>query len=308
MGAKDAFKKFIPPIVLDAVRWARGRDERSELQQYLRNGRIPWSQGYGMYKRNLVMRLMGDSAVLEQFRHGRPLNDHYGVGVDERCIEYPWIVSHLSDGPAMLLDAGAALNHDYILAHQTFRNKHIHVMTLAPETAFIWRSGISYLFSDLRDIPIRDSYYDAVICISTLEHVGCNNVVYTKHASDDQYQPGDFAIAVKEMARVLKPGGSLYLTVPFGVYGHYRFFQQFDRHMLSQAICAFGQYRQANAVFYRYNPTGWRIAAVEECADCEYVQWFARACEQGRRPQPVPLEPDSAAAARAVACVQIVKG
>jgi len=35
---------------------------------------------------------------------------------------------------------------------------------------------------------------------------------------------------------VLKPGGSLFLTVPFGIYRHFGTFQQFDRKLLSRVV------------------------------------------------------------------------
>lgn len=53
------------------------------------------------------------------------------------------------------------------------------------------------IVGDLQAMPIDDSFYDAVICLAVLEHVP---------------RPWD---GVKEMFRVLKPGGLLFLYVPF---------------------------------------------------------------------------------------------
>ena len=38
--------------------------------------------------------------------------------------------------------------------------------------------GVSCLYEDLRALPYRASYFDAVACISTLEHVGMDNRLY----------------------------------------------------------------------------------------------------------------------------------
>ena len=38
--------------------------------------------------------------------------------------------------------------------------------------------GISYVYCDLRDLPLRDAFYDTVISLSTLEHVGMDDEHY----------------------------------------------------------------------------------------------------------------------------------
>ena len=305
MNLKQVAKCLLPPIVVDAIRWVKHGNGSRTLQQYLRGGRVPWSPGYGIYKRHLITRALADETLLERFRRGDPLPSVYGVGVDERCVEYPWLLAHLHDGPEVLLDAGSTLNHDFIVDHPVFRRKVIHILTLVPEANCFWRTGISYLFHDLRDIPVRDAYYDTVACLSTLEHVGCDNTLYTR-CSHDEHRPGDFVLAIQELRRVLKPGGTLLLTVPFGVYRYFGTFQQFDRKLLSRAIEAFGNASEVTEIFYRYTADGWNVAGAEDCAECEYVEWINQPRNQW--PNPLPVEPDLAAAARSVACVRLIKG
>ena len=252
------------------------------------------------------MQALADKTLLECFRRNEPLPLGYGVGVDERCIEYPWLLAHLHDEPEVLLDAGSALNYDFILNHPVFRSKVIHILTLAPEASCFWQRGISYLFHDLRDIPIRNAYYDTIACLSTLEHVGCDNTLYTYTDADREHLPEDFVLVIHELRRTLKTGGTLFLTVPFGVYRHFGTFQQFDRKLLSRAVEAFGKTSKVTETFYRYTAEGWQLADAADCAACEYVEWITRPHDQW--PNPLPVEPDLAAAARAVACVRLTKG
>ena len=251
------------------------------------------------------MRTLGDESLLARFRLGDPLPTGYGIGVDERCVEYPWLLAHLDQRSDVLLDAGSTLNHAFILNHRVLREKVIHVLTLAPERNCFWAKGISYLFHDLRDIPIRNDYYDVIACISTLEHIGCDNRQYTRIGAHSEQRVKDFALTMKELRRVLKAGGTLYLTVPFGVYSHFGTFQQFDRNLLSRAIKAFGKAREVTKIFYRYKAEGWNVADAMDCSECEYVEWINQPHYQW--PSPLPVEPDRAAAARAVGCVRLMK-
>jgi len=271
---------------------------------YSRNGKIPWSHGYDQAKERFIQGVLSDTSFLETFRMGGTLPEQFGVGFDERCVEYPWLFSRLSQQTEQLLDAGSALNHAFILKQEVIENKRLDILTLAPEPSCFWYRGVSYLYCDLRDIPIRDEYYDAIACISTLEHVGVDDVELTSDRSLHRTHPNGFGQAIRELRRVLKPRGTLFLTVPFGLYRHYGTFQQFDRELLSIAVEEFGQ---ADETFYMYNEKGWNISNAADCGNCEYVQWVASMWQASQSPQPVPVDRDMAAAARAVACVSLTK-
>lgn len=278
------------------------------VQLYYDNGCVPWSDGYDEVKERFLHKVLASDELMGRFAAAAVLPDGYGVGFDERCLEYPWLLTRFPGGPLRVLDAGSTLNHEFFLDRPLIAQKKLHVLTLAPEHNCFWKRGISYLFEDLRDIPARDAYYDVVACISTLEHVGCDNTFFTKDAvAHREARPGDFARALREMARVLRPGGTFFLTVPFGAYQFHGGFQQFDRALLDRALEAFGPAGEVVETFYRYTERGWNVAAAEDCAACVYVQWLADAMTTNTWPEFPPTEPDLAAAARAVACVQLTK-
>jgi SAM-dependent methyltransferase len=248
-----------------------------------------------------------DADLLARFASGERLPEGHGRGLDERIVELPWTLAHLPAGPQRLLDAGSSLNLTALLELPRLAEKRLHVVTLAHEEGSFWKAGVSYVFEDLRALPFKDAIYDVVVSVSTIEHVGCDNTFYTGTGIPPEARADDFVLAVREMSRVLRPGGLFLMTVPYGAYEFHGAFQQFDRERLSQAEHAFGSATETTECFFRYSPEGWQLAADEECADCRYVAWVADVMRTGRWPEVPRLEPDGAAAARAVACVRMVK-
>jgi SAM-dependent methyltransferase len=269
---------------------------------------VPHSRGYEAYKDEYIGRVLRDDRLLSLFKGGKRLPGGYGFGLDERCVEYPWLLAHIGAAPERVLDAGSALNHLLLLRNATLVHKKLHILTLAPEHYAFWQLGISYLYEDLRRLPMHDSLYDSVVCISTLEHVGLDSSFYTHREEHQESQPCSFVQAIKEMLRVLKPGGRLFLTVPYGRYKNIGVMQVFDDRLLQDAIDAFGP-STVSKRYYLYTGNGWQTARAEECAEAVYVEayfdYFKMPPEE--RPVSIPREPDNAAAARAVVCVLLTR-
>ena len=271
-------------------------EHRVALARYRWGGRRPWSRGYVEARADLIAAAAADPARLDAFRRNAPLPPGYGVGFDERVVEVPWVLARLAGLGPRTLDAGSSLNHDRLLEHPVLLERQIHILTLAPEPPVRPRANVSHVYGDLRTMPYRDGWFDAVVCVSTLDHVGLDNTrVYGAAPRFAESRPGDWKAAVAEFRRVLAPGGTLLLTVPFGRAENLGWMQVFDRDGLDAVCAAFGG-RIAESAFYRYDGGGWRPATAEECADARYRDHNAD-----------PAGPsDGAAAARAVVCLRLI--
>lgn len=303
MSLKESIEFWVPPSLIAAGKFAAGKTRQQKINHYLSSDRTPWSPGYEPYKQQVIQKVLQDQSLLKIFNQGKSLPNGYGLSLDERCVEYPWLFAKLPDAVQYVLDAGSVLNYEYLIDQPYFTNKRLHITTLAPEYKCFWKKGISYFFEDLRQLPIKDEFYDVIVCLSTLEHVGLDNTQYARGKHFSENRSNDYRLAVKELSRILKPGGSLFLSVPFGKYQNFGDFQQFDAALLTDAIAAFCTAQIIEKTYFKYSTDGWQVATEADCADCEYVhndEWLAQTPGQAK-------PSDGAAAARAVACVHLLR-
>jgi SAM-dependent methyltransferase len=303
---RDILRGLTPPLLWSVLRRVAGNyNEHSKLDAYLKSDRRPWRPGYVEYKAKYLAEVLRDEAMLKSFRVSDQLPDGYGFRLDARVVEIPWVLARLARGTGHLLDAGSSLNHEFVVRSPALADKKTTIVTLAPESECHWRLGISYVFGDLRDLGFRDGFFDAVACISTIEHVGMDNTMYL--GTKDITQRGDtreFLLAVQEMKRVLKPGGALYVTFPFGKYENHGWFQQFDSQLMDKLIEGFSPSR-FNETIFRYDPDGWRLSDRASCADCQFFD--VHTSKYFDPSSKIEYPPDYPAGERAVACLELLK-
>lgn len=259
--------------------------------RFVRAGMKPWTKGYVEYKEREIERVLGEkSFCAEKLPRG------YGFRLDERIVEYPWFFSRLRAGAGRLLDAGSVLNSEFLLEQAALQGKTIHICTLSPEQRCSWQKGISYLYEDLRRLPYCDDLFDWIACLSTIEHVGMDNSLYTGEHSKEEPRPTEYLGALLELKRVLKPGGTIYLSAPFGKAANHRWFQVFDQGMVEKMIETF-EPREDRRDYFLYHADGWRACKPEEAAEATVFDVHSA---KG-------YDVDFAAAARAVVCLELRK-
>lgn len=259
---------------------------------FVQTGMRPWSRGYGEYKATAIENVLNAGRFSSE-----KLEKGYGFRLDERIVEYAWFISRLPGEAGRLLDAGSVLNFDYILKQPTLNTKNIFISTLAPEPSCYWQMGVSYVYEDLRDSCFKDGYFDWIASLSTIEHIGLDNTMLYTAENTKRENAGESCLqAVKEYRRMLKTGGTLFLSFPFGRHENRGWFQIFDAAMLNQVIDTFSP-SSIKEFHYKYEPEGWRVSSREESKDATYFDIHTQRT----------YDNDFAAASRAIVCLELTK-
>jgi SAM-dependent methyltransferase len=251
----------------------------------------PWSAAYTEAHAAFVARALDDAALVEVVRAGEPLPDGYGRGFDERVVEFPWLAGRRLAGS--VLDAGSTLNHLHVLRRLRPRMDDLHIVTLAPEDRAFPNLGVSYLFADLRRLPLRDATYDRVLSLSTLEHVGLDLGHFGADGSSVAEDPQQAALAAAgELRRVLRPGGEALLTVPVGVAERFDWVRSLSLDELDALVDRFDPV-SVEVVYFRHDD-GWQPVDREGVSGARYRDHLS-----GEAPR------NGVVAAEAVACVAL---
>jgi len=149
----------------------------------------------------------------------------------QRAIEYSWLLRNLNaiDRESLVLDVGCSeslLSHELIargfrvvgidIRDYPFENKHL---------VFLKRNVI--------DTKLPNDLFDAIIIVSTIEHIGLE--AYGQSIHDTR---GDIE-ALKELKRILKPRGTIFVTTPYVGNSELRidsFERKYNRERLRELI------------------------------------------------------------------------
>ncbi len=169
----------------------------------------------------------------KKFNFGKLAYERYvkAVFINERIIELPFVIQGLASlkRGAAVLDVGCMES----LLPMQLAGLGYHVTGLDFRKYPFFFPGLDLVQADATKMPLVDRSFDAVTCVSMIEHVGLG------HYQDPCHHPDADADVVREFERVLKPGGLLLLSVPFGVLTTGVVQRTYDAARLKKALGAF---------------------------------------------------------------------
>jgi hypothetical protein len=208
----------------------------------------------------------------------------------ERAVEIPWVASAIASCFGLWLDVG------YVYAEPRYWEA---IPTMD------WRRLLRYGYGfDLTEPGHSDPLpmhvvgdvvdydfgalpcFDLITCISTLEHVGCDNTNYHINAVR-RNQP--FTLqrrALHQLLSALTRRGRLLVSLPYGVFQDHGWFLQYDADMVQTLIKMGAQAgRQLTTeLYYQLTDEGWRRVKPEGLETVKYRS------EEGRAAAVVLLE------------------
>lgn len=291
-------RSFMPNFVLKYIKKPLYDDIESDPKhiQYINEGRVPWSKGYSKYRSALIENTINTDIFAAFQSPSRQLPLNFGVRIDERCVEIPWVHARMG-GAKYHLDAGCAYFKFQCARSSISKDTEVTLLSLDErDMAYAMPGQVKRMTADLRKLPMPDKIFDTITCISTLEHVGMDNTrLYTANQQFCESKMQDYLIALHELIRVLASKGNLFLTVPFGQRVDHGWLQVFDSRMI-ESILAILEIQLIEETIYLCTNTGWNISSREAGASAVYFDVHAARNRVG--------ETDLAAAG-AVACLHL---
>ena len=277
-----------------AVRARRAGDRRPELSGGARGAVEPRVQ------RGATARSWPASSTIRRcsrrFRaRAARCPDGFGVGFDERVVEFPWLAAQRLGGT--VLDAGSTLNHLHVLhaaAAADGRPAHRHARARRASRS---RSSASPTSTPTcascrspTDVRPRALDLDA--------RARRDGQHLLRHGRQDRRRDPqrELLAAVAELRRVLRPGGDCYITVPVGDGERFAWVRSAHRRRARRGrrgLRAGGPQRHVLPL----HGEGWQVGDREAVAEETYRDHFTSG----------PVGPDRAVAARAVACLRLTK-
>jgi len=198
----------------------------------------------------------------------------YGLGMSERAVEFGWAMAQNPRG--RVLDAGSTFNHPYALDAILPIAETLTIATLTPEPCSYPERGATYVYEDLRSLPFVGGAFDTVMSLSVLEHVGLDTSLYGAKAAPADDPQAEARRAMRELARVVRPGGTLLFSVPFGRAESHGWVRVLD---LPAVLALIAVARPAAHVLQVYHDTGrgWQRVAAEDAAGARYRTYQAEA-------------------------------
>jgi len=154
----------------------------------------------------------------------------YDYSLNERIIEIPFLFKGISqlDLNSKILDVGC----NYSLNSLRLSSLGYDVYGIDINDCWFEHSKFKFVKGDITNTKFENNFFDCVIAISTLEHIG-----YTEYGGSRDID--DFS-AIKEIKRILKKDGLFIMTAPYGSGGEIKDFERiYNSERIERLLCDF---------------------------------------------------------------------
>ena len=214
--------------------------------------------------------------MLSAMRGWSPLKR--GIIVNERIVEGPFVFQNLQlEKGSKILDIGCC---ESIRSIELASLGHTVIGIDLNDYGFT-HPNFSFVKGDFLTIDLVEEDFDAVVAVSTIEHFGLHAYGYAGLDLDADVK------AMDKILMVLKPGGYLIMTVPFGRNGRTSWYRVYNGYTLRKLLRNF-QIRKIE-FFSAAKQWYWVACSEEEASSADSISGnFVRAvaCVVADKPYP----------------------
>ena len=128
--------------------------------------------------------------------------------IPDRMVEYAFVLRELNATSGRVLDVGCTSPYNVIPL--ILADQNLEVWGIDVRRFKVRHPNFRFCLGDITHTTFPDSYFDRIIAVSTIEHIGLRGRYTSKGDSIGDRR------AMLEIARILKKNGSVLVTVPFG--------------------------------------------------------------------------------------------
>lgn len=180
------------------------------------------------------------------------LLDPREIHVNERLLEIPFVLQRLPK-TGCILDVGCTSSAMSLqLACLGYQVTGIDLRAYPFQ-----HPNLKFYQGDILHAPLSPASQDGAIVISALEHMGLGAYGDVKDVSDESF--------LGAIARLVKPGGAIWVTVPFGRAFEGNWYRVYDSTRLARLL---SNYRIVERLFARrVSRLGWQVCSEEDLKD-----------------------------------------
>lgn len=201
-----------------------------------------------LYDRNKHIR-----AIMKKLGFSRPMDL---LLESPRIVEYPWVLRNIpSEG--RILDIGSTGSQlPLMLAGLGYEVWTIDIRKYEYEGII---NDLNCIVGDIRETNFQDSFFDIVLAVSTIEHIGLGRY------GDITDKEGDVN-TMKEIKRIMTNEGILLMTLPFGIKSISKLHRVYDQNSL---IVLLEDFNVEKIEYFQKTDLFWIKSSKEQVSDVD---------------------------------------
>jgi SAM-dependent methyltransferase len=209
--------------------------------------------------------------IQQHFPNDIILPSNYGKAMPERVMELLFV--NMSYSPNIqVLDVGHAnaMKCHLNILQSLPKPKYITGIDIAKPAYNVHRYYERSIIGSITNTDFSENSFDLIWCISALEHFGMDNSAYT---NDFSIQKGMDIFAAEEMLRIVKTGGGVLITVPYGKYENHTSHINYDKHNWQRVLEAVRPKANIREWYFKHTyGQGWIDVNSEELQFTSYYE------------------------------------